>query len=153
MVYGLSTMDYFKDMIKISQKLTDKLWWLIISVDYDYSRITIADHDLTEDTLTLWLEDKHDFKNTLDECLQVDIPAKQFARLIKEENLNSYEGSKMHHSKNYVYKTRIEINAPLNWYRDDATRTEQLWARETVLKTLLTQLIETQTLGEEMVLY
>jgi hypothetical protein len=140
-------------MIKISQKLTDKLWWLIISVDYDYSRITIADHDLTEDTLTLWLEDKHDFKNTLDECLQVDIPAKQFARLIKEENLNSYEGSKMHHSKNYVYKTRIEINAPLTWYRDDASRTEQLWTRETVLKTLLTQLIETQTLGEEMVLY
>lgn len=140
-------------MIKISQKLTDKLWWLIISVDYDYSRITIADHDLTEDTLTLWLEDKHDFKNTLDECLQVDIPAKQFARLIKEENLNSYEGSKIHPSKNYVYKARIEINAPLAWYCDDASRTEQQWALETVLKTLLTQLIETQTLGEEMVLY
>ena len=140
-------------MIKISQKLTDKLWWLIISVDYDYSRITIADHDLTEDTLTLWLEDKHDFKNTLDECLQVDIPAKQFARIIKEENLNSYEGSKMHHSKNYVYKARIEINTPLQWYRDDASRTEQLWARETILKTLLTQLIETQTLGEDMILY
>ncbi|MEP6613233.1 MAG: hypothetical protein ABJA76_15140 [Mucilaginibacter sp.] len=140
-------------MIKISQKLTDKLWWLIISVDYDYSRITIADHDLTEDTLTLWLEDKHDFKNTLDECLQVDIPAKQFAKIIKEENLNSYIGSKMHHSKNYVYKTRIEINTPLLWYQDDATLAEQQWARDTVLKQLLTQLIETQTLGEDMVLY
>ncbi|MEO6979860.1 MAG: hypothetical protein ABI113_15835 [Mucilaginibacter sp.] len=140
-------------MIKISQKLTDKLWWLIISVDYDYSRITIADHDFTEDTLTLWLEDKHDFKNTLDECLQVDIPAKQFAKIIKEENLNSYIGSKMHHSKNYVYKTRIEINTPLLWYQDDATLAEQQWARDTVLKQLLTQLIETQTLGEDMVLY
>jgi len=140
-------------MIKISQKLTDKLWWLIISVDYDYSRITIADHDLTEDTLTLWLEDKHDFKNTLDECLQVDIPAKQFARIIKEENLNSYIGSKTHYSKNYVYKARIEINTPLLWYQDDATLAEQQWARDTVLKQLLTQLIETQTLGEDMVLY
>ena len=140
-------------MIKISQKLTDKLWWLIISVDYDYSRITIADHDFTEDTLTLWLEDKHDFKNTLDECLQVDIPAKQFAKIIKEENLNSYIGSKMHHSKNYVYKARIEINTPLLWYQDDATLAEQQWARDTVLKQLLTQLIETQTLGEDMVLY
>ncbi|MDB5010067.1 MAG: hypothetical protein JWQ06_856, partial [Mucilaginibacter sp.] len=29
-------------MIKISQKLKDELWWMIISVDYDYSRITIA---------------------------------------------------------------------------------------------------------------
>ncbi len=58
------------NMIKINQKLKDKLWWLVISVDYDYSRITIADHDFNDDTLTLWLEDKHDFKNSLDdECL------------------------------------------------------------------------------------
>jgi hypothetical protein len=140
-------------MIKISQKLKDKLWWLIISVDYDYSRITIADHDLTEDTLTLWLEDKHDFKNTLDECLQVDIPVKQFAKIIKEENLNSYEGSKMHPTKSYLYNTRIEINAPICWYQADATLNEQQWVREIALKQLLTQLIETQTLGEEMVLY
>jgi hypothetical protein len=140
-------------MIKISQKLKDKLWWLIISVDYDYSRITIADHDLIEDTLTLWLEDKHDFKNTLDECLQVDIPVKQFAKIIKEEGLNSYIDSKMHHSKNYVYKAQIEINAPLGWYQDDASLAEQQWARDTTLKLLLTQLIENQTLGEDMILY
>jgi hypothetical protein len=140
-------------MIKISQKLKDKLWWLIIAVDYDYSRITIADHDLTEDVLTLWLEDKHDFKNTLDECLQVDIPLKQFAKIIKDESFNSYEGSKMHPTKNYLYKDRIEINAPIRWYQDDASLYEQQYARDTVLKLLLTQLIETQTLGEDMVLY
>jgi len=40
-------------MIKITQKLKDQLWWLIISVDYDYSRIVIADHDFTDDLLTL----------------------------------------------------------------------------------------------------
>jgi hypothetical protein len=142
-----------KKMIKISQKLKDKLWWLIISVDYDYSRITIADHDLTEDALTLWLEDKHDFKNTLDECLLVDIPVKQFAKIIKNENLNSYIGAKMHHSKNYVYKAQIEINAPISWYVDDASLAEQQWARDIVLKLLLTQLIETQTLDEDMLLY
>ncbi|MDP9080893.1 MAG: hypothetical protein M3O71_26030 [Bacteroidota bacterium] len=140
-------------MIKISQKLKDKLWWLIISVDYDYSRITIADHDLAADALTLWLEDKHDFKNTLDECLQVDIPVKQFVKIIKEENLNSYFGSKMHESKNYVYKAQIEINPPLTWYRDDASLYEQRHVRETVLKHLLTQLIESQTIGDDMVLY
>jgi len=131
-------------MIRINQKLKDKLWWLIISVDYDYSRITIADHDISEDMLTLWLEDKHDFKNTLDECLQLEVPAKQFAKLIKAENLNSYEGSKMHPTKNYVYRTRIEINEPIAWYLDDATPAEQQWARETLLKKLLTQLIETE---------
>ncbi|HWZ15710.1 MAG TPA: hypothetical protein VNW95_10785 [Mucilaginibacter sp.] len=137
-------------MIKISQKLKDQLWWMVISVDYDYSRITIADHDLNEDSLTLWLEDKHDFKNSLDECLQVDISARQFAKLIKSENLNSYEGSKMHPTKNFVYKTRIEINEPIAWYMDDASFTEQQWAREAVVKLLLTQLIETETKGAEI---
>lgn len=137
-------------MIKISQKLKDQLWWLVISVDYDYSRITIADHDLNEDSLTLWLEDKHDFKNSLDECLQVDISARQFAKLIKNENLNSYEGSKMHPTKNFVYKTRIEINEPIAWYLDDASFTEQQWAREAVVRLLLTQLIETETKSSEI---
>jgi hypothetical protein len=136
-------------MIRINQKLKDKLWWLVISVDYDYSRISIADHDMNGETLTLWLEDKQDFKNSLDECLQVDIPAKQFARTIKDENLNSYMGSKMHPSKNYLYRARIEINEALAWYNNDATLAEQGWAREAVLKQLLTQLIESETHGIE----
>jgi hypothetical protein len=131
-------------MIKISQKLKDKLWWMIISVDYDYSRITVADQELNEDILTLWLEDKHDFKNSLEECLQVDIAVKQFAKVIRAENLNSYEGTKMHPRKNFIYKTRIEINEPIRWYQEDASITEQKWAREAVVKLLLTQLIENE---------
>jgi hypothetical protein len=136
-------------MIKISQKLKDQLWWLVISVDYDYSRITIADHDLNDDTLILWLEDKQDFKNSLDECLQLNVSAKQFAKLIKAENFNSYEGSKMHPTKNFVYKTRVEVNEPIAWYLDDATVIEQQWAREAILKLLLTQLVETEARGGE----
>ena len=132
-------------MIKLSQKLKDELWWLIISVDYDYSRIAIADHDLGDDTLTLWLEDKQDFKNTLDECLELNLPLRYFARLIKTEGLNSYEGTKTHPKKQYVYKARIEINEAIAWYRNDATATEQLWARDAMLKTILTQLVETET--------
>jgi hypothetical protein len=69
--------------MKLAQKLKDELWWMIISVDYDYSRIGIADHELNDDILTLWLEDKHDFKNSLDECLQLDMSVKQFAKIIK----------------------------------------------------------------------
>ena len=134
-------------MIKITQKLKDQLWWLIISVDYDYSRIVIADHDFTDDLLTLWLEDKHDFKNSLDECLQLDIKGREFAKIIKTENLNSYEGSKMHPTKNFVYKARIEINAPLKWYQNDAAIIEQQWAREAVLRAILTQLVETEAAG------
>ena len=132
-------------MIKITQKLKDKLWWMIITVDYDYSRITVADHELNADTLTLWLEDKHDFKNSLDECLQLDITTKQFAKIIRAENMNSYEGTKMHPKKNFIYKTRIEINEPIRWYQEDASITEQQWAREAVVKSILTQLVENET--------
>lgn len=131
-------------MIKITQKLKNHLWWLIINVDYDYSRIAIADHEINGDILTLWLEDKHDFKNSLDECLQVDLPLKQFAKVIKAENLNSYEGIKMHPKKNFTYKARIEINEPIKWYLEDASPADQQWAREAMLKTLLTQLVETE---------
>ncbi len=97
--------------------------------------------------MTLWLEDKHDFKNSLDECLQVDIPIKQFAKIIKVENLNSYEGTKLHPAKNFTYKTRVEINEAINWYFNDATLNEQQWAREIALKQLLTELIETDIIG------
>jgi hypothetical protein len=136
-------------MIKLSQKVKDALWWLIISVDYDYSRIAIADHDLTDDQFTLWLEDKHDFKNSLDDCLQIDIKPGSFARLIKAEGLNSYEGTKVHPKKGYAYKARIEINEPITWYRNDASQAEQQWAREATLKTILTQLVENERIGGE----
>ena len=131
-------------MIKIAQKLKDKLWWMIISVDYDYSRISVADHEMNDGTLTLWLEDKQDFKNSLEECLQLDIPARQFAKVIRNEKLNSYEGTKIHPKKGFIYQTQIEINEPVRWYREDASLVEQQWAREAVVKTILTQLVENE---------
>lgn len=131
-------------MIKLSQKLKNQLWWLIITVDYDYSRIAIAEHEINGETLTIWLEDKQDFKNSLDECLQLDLPVKQFAKVIKAENLNSYQGTKLHATKNFAYRTRIEINEAIKWYQEDASLTEQQWAREALLKTILTQLVETE---------
>jgi hypothetical protein len=135
-------------MIKLNQKLKDELWWLVISVDYDYSRITIADHEINGDYLTLWLEDKQDFKNSLDECLQLDITLKNFAKMIRAEGLNSYEGTKIHPKKGFVYKTRIEINEPITWYREDAGASEQQWAREATLKSVLTQLVESEVYDE-----
>jgi hypothetical protein len=131
-------------MIKITKKQKDQLWWLIINVDYNYSRISIADHELTDDHLTLWLEDKQDFKNSLDECLQLDLSIKDFGRIIRTENMNSYEGQQLHPNKQFVYRTRVQINEAITWYVDDATLCEQQWAREAMLKALLTQLVETE---------
>src|SRR4051812_27989507 len=121
-------------IIKIPQKLRTELWWLIVNVDFNYSRITIADHEVDDEQITLWLEDKHDFKNSLEECLQLNIPLKQFARLIKAENLNSYESTQMHSKKKFLYKTRTVINEAINWYVSDASLVEQQWAREALLK-------------------
>jgi hypothetical protein len=135
-------------MIKIPQKLKNELWWLIISVDFNYSRIAIADYELTGDILTLWLEDKHNYKNSIDECLQVDIRLKQFARLIKNDGLNSYEGNHVHPNKSFSYKNRIAINEPIAWYLNDASPAEQTWAREAMLKAILTQLVETEIYAE-----
>jgi hypothetical protein len=104
-------------MIKITQKLKNHLWWLIITVDYDYSRITVAEHEINGETLTLWLEDKHDFKNSLEECLQVDLPLKQFAKVIKAENLNSYEGTKTHPKKALFTKPGSRSMNPSNGIR------------------------------------
>jgi hypothetical protein len=129
----------------MNQKTRNELWWLIISVDYTYSRIAIADYELNGQTLTLWLEDKQDFKNTLDECLQLNIPVSHLMKLIKTENMNSYEGTRMHPTKKYMYTTRIPISSPMQWYLHDASSNEQQWAREALLKNILTQLIETET--------
>ncbi len=135
--------------MKLAQKLKDQIWWLIISVDYDYSRITIADHEINGDTITLWLEDKHDFKNTLDECLQLDLSLKQFAAIIRAENLNSYQGTKMHPSKKFVYKSRVEINEAIRWYREDASAIEQQWARDAAIRSVLTHLVENEVFHPE----
>jgi hypothetical protein len=145
----LTTLNTNQIKMKLTQKLKDELWWMIISVDYDYSRISIADHELNDDTLTLWLEDKHDFKNSLDECLQLDMSVKQFSKIIKAENLNSYEGTKTHPNKQFLYKTRIQINEALKWYREDAALIEQQWAREALLRNVLTYLVETEAVGEK----
>ena len=135
--------------MNLSKKLKDQLWWLVISVDYDYSRISVADHEIGGGNLTLWLEDKHDFKNTLDECVQLDLNFRQFAKIIRAENLNSYEGTKLHPKKKFAYKTRVEVSEAIKWYQEDASPIEQQWAREAALKTVLTHLVESEVYDGE----
>ena len=68
--------------------------------------------------------------------------------MIRAEGFNSYEGTKIHDKKGFMYKTRIEINEAVKWYREDASATEQQWAREAALKNVLTQLIESEVYDE-----
>ncbi len=115
-----------------------------MAVDFHYSRIAIAEHELTADHLTIWLEDKQDYKNTLDECLQLSLPLRSFAKFIRQEGFNSYETLVMHPDKKFVYPALLEISKPLTWYRHDATAFERQCVREALVKALLTQLIENE---------
>jgi hypothetical protein len=133
-------------MFNLSQKVKTELWWLIISVDYHYNRIAIADYELTSHELILWLEDKQDYKNTLEECLKLTIPIRCFGKLIKTEGLNSYEAMLMHPAKQFLYPATVEISKPITWYNYDATPVEQRWAREAALKNVLTYLVENEHL-------
>lgn len=127
--------------MNIPQDTQDRLWWLIIEVDYDTSRIVIGEHEISDQCLTLYLEDKNDFKNHIDDCVKVEIQMDDFKKIIKDGGFNSYDGTKMHPKKKFVYKTRIQINEPLAWYNDDATIVEQGWVRDAALRELLQHLL------------
>jgi hypothetical protein len=110
--------------IRLNQKTRNSLWWLIISVDYNYSRIRIEEHELTTEGITLWLEDTEDFKDTIDECLEIFIPLPAFASFIRTNKFNSYRTQRMHPEKKFLYDIDVEINSPLRWYEQDATTTD-----------------------------
>lgn len=76
------------------------------------------------------------------------ISLKNFAKIIKAENLNSYESRKLHPKGNFCYKTYIEISEPVKWYREDASLIEQQWPHEAALKNILTHLVENEVYNE-----
>ena len=92
-------------------------------------------------------------ENSLDECLQLDLPLKQFAKVIKVENMNSYEAPSCTPTK---LPTAPASDKPsTKMVPEDASLTEQQWARETLLKSILHQLVETEVYdgtNEEVVL-
>lgn len=102
----------------------------------------IAESLIEDNNLVLYLENRYEYFSTLDECVQVNIPLHVFAKLIRDEGLNSYATQKMHPVKKFVYKTRVEIAEPIAWYESDATRAAQQWAREAMLKQVLTLVAE-----------
>lgn len=115
-------------IFNFNQATIDELWQLIMEVDYDYSRISIADHEFTDGTLILYLEDRRDFKSTLDECLKLEISSRQFSQaIIRDGLINNTVGDK--------------VDA-ISWYQDEASSMQQTWAREAMLKEILTRLVE-----------
>jgi hypothetical protein len=124
---------------KAPQETTSGLLSLLLSANFERARIVIADHELSDNFLTLYLEDKQDFKDNLEDLLMYKLPISKFAGIIASENLNSYPGVK-YTECGREYDAQIEINTPIKWYEQDANIYQQKIARETALEHILKSL-------------
>lgn len=124
---------------KAPQQTTSGLLMLLLSANFEKRRIVIAEHELSDNFLTLYLEDRQDFKENLEDTLMYKLPVSTFAEIIKSENLNSYPGVKYTESGR-GYDAQIEINAPIKWYEQDANPYQQKIAREAALAHILKSL-------------
>jgi hypothetical protein len=102
----------------------------------DFGSMSIADHDMDHEHLTLWLEDVRFPKASIDDCLRIEIPLNQVENFIKAEKLNVCEVRKMHEEKEFVFSTEVEIAEPLDWYNLDASASEQRMVREALFRGL-----------------
>lgn len=133
-------------MYTIKKETKDELFSLVTSADFDLKRIVIADYEIDDHCLTLYLEDKNDFKETFDQCVQLNISIEEFGAFIKRNEYNSYAGTNVH-SKGFIYPTRIEINQPIKFYREDATSQHQEWMREELVEEILKEILASVTHG------
>lgn len=127
-------------MYTIEQKTKDALFNLLTSVDFDLNRIVIADHELYVENITLLLEDSANIAESFDKCLKLEVSLKDFANLIERKGHNSYftfknEGNRL------SQPIKVEINEPIKFYTNDATKVHQQAIREELLEEVLQELI------------
>ncbi|WP_114937527.1 hypothetical protein [Mucilaginibacter endophyticus] len=125
-----------KTITKELQRTNMSLLSLFCAANLDPKRIQIADLDLSECFLTLYLEDAQDIKATLDETLMFKLPVSKFAEIISAEGFNSYEGTRFSESGR-AYTDRIVIAESIQWFKQDATPEEQQRVLESVKAIIL----------------
>lgn len=127
-------------MITLTQKTAEQILLFFMSTDYTHSRVTIAEYDLNEQNLTLYIEDKQDFKSQLDQCLIIEVPVTELAYFIDKGNYNKYEGRKASRSGR-VFDGLVKIDEPLNWLNNDATKFQITTVNEDLVKAIFEQVI------------
>ncbi|WP_183567410.1 hypothetical protein [Mucilaginibacter sp. SP1R1] len=123
-------------LTKELQKTNISLLSLLCSANFDKSRIIIADYELSENFLTLYLEDKKYPASDLADALMYKLPVSKFAQIIEVNQLNSYSGTK-YSTSGRAYADRIVIAEPINWFKQDTDSLEQQFALEVVKNQLL----------------
>lgn len=118
------------------QKTNLSLLSLFCAANFDKGRIVIAEHELSDHFLTLYLDDNKHPVLDISDCVMYKMPISKFAEIIATNDLNSYQGTKFSVSGR-PYNDRIIINEPIKWFNQDATWLEQAYALEVVKNHLL----------------
>jgi hypothetical protein len=123
------------------QRTNISLLSLYASVNFKADRINIAEWELSDNFLTLYLEDKQEPVADLSEALLFKLPVSRFAEIIEANNFNSYEGTLFTHSGR-MYEGRIVIDTPIRWFERDADTYQQKDTLEVVKGCLLKSLVK-----------
>ncbi len=135
-------------MYTINPKTRQQLFALLTSVDFDLKRISIADDDLTDASITLLLEDKDNPKTQLDECVELIIGIHEFAAFIAKEKHNYYSrDSFTKDGTGHAFKEEVMINEPIPFYTGDATEVGRQWIREELVEEILSEVLSSVTHG------
>ncbi|WPU91849.1 hypothetical protein SNE25_21255 [Mucilaginibacter sabulilitoris] len=118
------------------QKTNIDLLSLFCSANFDKNRISVADWELSENFLTLFLEDIKQPVTDLSECVLFKLPVSRFAQIITSNELNCYEGT-LYSESGRTYDGMVVINEPIKWFKHDATPDELKQAIEVVKNSLL----------------
>jgi hypothetical protein len=123
------------------QRTNISLLSLFCSVNFKGDRINIAEFELSDQFLTLYLEDKQEPVEDLSECLLYKLPVSKFAEIIAANHLNTYNGTLFNESGR-MYEGRVVIAEPIQWFEQDATPYQQEGALEVVKGCVLKSLVK-----------
>lgn len=128
-------------MFNISETQQSQLFNLFIEVGGNYNRISIAENYLNDDFLMLYLEDKKNIKEHLDQCVIVELPLDDFAKFIKDGNYNKYQGRCLSQTER-PFDGLIEIDEPIRWFENDATTFQVNCLLEDLVKAMVKSVID-----------
>lgn len=123
------------------QRTNTSLLSLFCSVNFNRDRIVIAEWEMSEHFLTLYLEDKSEPVEDLADALIYKLPVSVFAGIIEANQLNSYEGT-LFTERGRMYEGRVVIAEPIKWFEQDATPYQQAGALEVVKGCLIKSLVK-----------
>lgn len=118
------------------QKTNLSLLSLFCAANFDKERIEIIEWELSDNFLTLYLDDKRNPVNGVSDAVMYKLPVSRFSEIITRNGLNTHEGV-MYSNSGRPYECRIVINEAVAWFNQDASISHQKDALDLVKNLLL----------------